>query len=218
MTWLGEGGRTRCVPDVLRWPLVVLAASGFVIAVAIGALFSSGRPPSGLDAWTVRRDAATGATRNVSLVLDYLGEPFGAAVLLVCAGSACLLGRRPLTALALVVGTGATILVTTAAKPLVGRTIHQGYLSFPSGHAGFVSALALSLSVLVAERRGLGRGRATALVVGVTVAAAAAMGWAEVVLNAHYPTDILGGFATALAVASVSLLVVDGVAQSVIGA
>ncbi len=35
------------------------------------------------------------------------------------------------------------------------------------------------------------------------------MGWAEVALGAHYPTDVLGGWCTALAVTPATALVVD---------
>jgi membrane-associated phospholipid phosphatase len=41
--------------------------------------------------------------------------------------------------------------------------------------------------------------------------AGAAMGWSEVVLSAHYPTDTLGGFCTALAVVPATARLIDRV-------
>jgi undecaprenyl-diphosphatase len=46
----------------------------------------------------------------------------------------------------------------------------------------------------------------------VTVLAAAAMAWAQVLLNAHYPTDTLGGFCAALAVVPAVAWAIDWVA------
>lgn len=39
------------------------------------------------------------------------------------------------------------------------------------------------------------------------------MGWVQVTLSAHYPTDTLGGWCTALAVVPVTAWAVDRVAE-----
>lgn len=40
-----------------------------------------------------------------------------------------------------------------------------------------------------------------------------AMAWAQVYLNAHYPTDALGGFCAALVVVSTTAALIDQVAR-----
>ncbi|NEA01161.1 phosphatase PAP2 family protein, partial [Streptomyces sp. SID10116] len=52
------------------------------------------------------------------------------------------------------------------------------------------------------------------LVLGAALVAGAAMGWAQVALSAHYPTDVLGGWCTALAVVPMTAWLVDRVADS----
>ncbi|EGX56013.1 hypothetical protein SZN_30037, partial [Streptomyces zinciresistens K42] len=49
----------------------------------------------------------------------------------------------------------------------------------------------------------------TACVLGAALAAGGAMGWAQVALGAHYPTDVLGGWCTALAVTPAGARLVD---------
>lgn len=44
---------------------------------------------------------------------------------------------------------------------------------------------------------------------GASLVAGAAMGWAQVALGAHYPTDALGGWCTALAVTPAAARLVD---------
>jgi undecaprenyl-diphosphatase len=46
-------------------------------------------------------------------------------------------------------------------------------------------------------------------VLAAALAAGAAMGWAQVALGAHYPTDVLGGWCTALAVTPATAWLVD---------
>ncbi|MGW2546542.1 phosphatase PAP2 family protein, partial [Kitasatospora sp. NPDC001574] len=59
----------------------------------------------------------------------------------------------------------------------------------------------------------LGRTAATLLVLAAALVAGAAMGWAQVALGAHYPTDALGGWCTALAVVPATAWAVDRVAE-----
>jgi undecaprenyl-diphosphatase len=99
-------------------------------------------------------------------------------------------------------------------KPLVGRTIHGAdNLSYPSGHTAFLTALALSSALLATGRLGLGRTAGMSLVLGTALVAGGAMGWAQVALGAHYPTDVLGGWCTAVAVTTATAWLVDRAAD-----
>jgi undecaprenyl-diphosphatase len=144
---------------------------------------------------------------QIALVIDWTGEPVGAALVLATLVIVFLrMGNRRAAVLA-VAGTAAAVAVTSLMKPLVGRTINDGFLSFPSGHTATATSFALvAMLVLV------GRGRTTLLLL-VTVLAAAAMAWAQVLLNAHYPTDTVGGFCAALAVVPLVAWAIDRVAD-----
>lgn len=134
--------------------------------------------------------------RQIALVVDWTGEPVGAAVVLATLVVVFLrMGNRRAAVLAFA-GPAAAVAVTKGMKPLVDRTINDGFLSFPSGHTACATAFALVAMLAVADR---GRAGVWLLAV-VTVVAAAAMAWAQVLLNAHYPTDTVGGFCAALAV------------------
>ncbi|MBT3153879.1 phosphatase PAP2 family protein [Streptomyces sp. CHD11] len=222
MTRLGRGGhrtgrvgRPVVLPPPLRaWlaPIAVLAA---LVVVVLGALYTGDSRPGGVDArvWAAV-DGAGPAWRRVALATDFLGEPVGAAVLVGAAVTACLLLRTPRAAVLVVAGAGLTVGTTRLLKPLVGRTIHgDDNLAYPSGHTAFLTAFALVAALLAAGRFGLGRAAGAALVFGAGLAAGAAMGWAQVALGAHYPTDTIGGCCTALAVIPATAWLVDRTAD-----
>ena len=75
------------------------------------------------------------------------------------------------------------------------------------------TALALVVALLLTERLGLGRAAGLALALGLALVAGLVMGWAEVALGAHYPTDALGGFCAALAAVPATAWVLDRVAD-----
>jgi undecaprenyl-diphosphatase len=108
-------------------------------------------------------------------------------------------------------GSGLAVGTTSLLKHVVGRTINGENLSYPSGHTAFATAVALAVALLAAER--LGRPAGTLLVLAAALMAGAAMGWAQVALDAHYPTDVLGGWCTALAVVPATAWLVDRTAD-----
>ncbi len=78
-------------------------------------------------------------------------------------------------------------------KVLVGRPRPSGFsLGFPSGHTTAAATFAVVLVYVVSRERLTPAGRhaiqALAIVVMLLV------GWARIVLHAHWPTDALGGF------------------------
>ncbi|MFF8955321.1 phosphatase PAP2 family protein [Streptomyces sp. NPDC014894] len=193
-------------------PVAFLAA---LTAVVLGVLYAGHSRPAGADARIQAAvDGVSPRWRSAALATDFLGEPAGAAALVVAAAAGCLLLRRPRAAALAVVGTGLAVGTTKLAKPLVGRTIHGEHLSYPSGHTAFLTALALAVALLAVGRLGLGRTAGASLVLLAALVAGAAMGWAQLALGAHYPTDVLGGWCAALAVVPATGWLIDKAADA----
>jgi undecaprenyl-diphosphatase len=204
------------LPPSLRPWLGLIAVLAALVVGALGVLYSGHSEPGTVDRWIIQPTADTLGPpwRRVALALDFLGEPVGSAVLIVAGVVGCLLLRRPRAAVLVVAGVGTTVGATTLIKHLVGRTIHgPGNLSYPSGHTAFATALALMAALLATRRLGLGRTAGTSFVLGSALFAGAAMGWAQVGLGAHYRTDVLGGWCTALAVIPATAWLVDRIAD-----
>ncbi|MFD3991174.1 phosphatase PAP2 family protein [Streptomyces sp. NPDC058583] len=201
----------------MRGRLGLTAAVAALLVVVLGVLYADAGRPGSVDARILAAVEGVGPrARDIALATDFLGEPVGAATLVVAVVTGCLLLRRPRAAVLVVVGVGLAVVTTRLLKHLVGRTIHgDENLSYPSGHTAFLTALALVVTLLATGRSGLGRTAGTSLVLFVALVAGLAMGWAQVVLGAHYPTDALGGWFTALAVIPATAWVVDRVADSV---
>ncbi|MEW2399915.1 phosphatase PAP2 family protein [Streptomyces sp. NPDC046862] len=211
-----KAGRAALLPPSLRVRLGLIAALAALVVVVIGVLYAGHSEPGRVDRWIVEptADSVRPPWRYVALALDFLGEPAGAAMLVVAVVAGCLLLRRPRAAVLVVAGVGVSVVTATLLKHLVGRTIHgDGNLSYPSGHTAFLTALALVVALLATGRLGLGRTAGTSLVLAAALVAGAAMGWAQVALGAHYPTDVLGGWCTALAVIPATAWLVDRVAD-----
>ncbi|NUK00015.1 phosphatase PAP2 family protein [Streptomyces lunaelactis] len=204
------------LPPSLRAWLGLIAALAALVVVVLGVLYAGHSEPGRVDRWIIQptADSVRPPWRYVALATDFLGEPVGAAALVVAAVTGCLLLRRPRAAVLIVAGAGLTVGASTLLKSLVGRTIHgDDNLSYPSGHTAFFTALALMVALLATGRLCLGRTAGTLLVLAAALAAGAAMGWAQVALGAHYPTDVLGGWCTALAVIPATAWLVDRMAD-----
>ncbi|MET9760682.1 phosphatase PAP2 family protein [Streptomyces sp. NPDC006372] len=215
----GRPARAVLPPSLGGWLGLVAVLAGLVVVV-LGLLYAGHSEPGRVDRWVVQptADSVGPPWRNVALATDFLGEPVGAAMLVLASVTGCLLLRRPRAAVLVVVAVGLAVGTTTLIKPLVGRTIHgDDNLSYPSGHTAFLTALALVMALLAAGRLGLGRTAGTSLVLAAALAAGAAMGWAQVALGAHYPTDVLGGWCTALAVTPATAWLVDRTADGTAG-
>lgn len=194
------------MPPSLRVPIGSVAILAALTLAALSALYAGDATPGRFDAWI---PPANGTLYDTALVIDFGGERLGAALLVSVTAAGCLVLGRPRSAVLAVAGPGATVVWTTLLKPVVGRTIHGEYLSFPSGHTAVATALALVLALPVVDLTGAGRLIGVVLVLIMTIPAAAAMGWAQVVLDAHYPTDAIGGFCTALAVVPATAWLID---------
>ncbi|NUL02966.1 phosphatase PAP2 family protein [Streptomyces lunaelactis] len=207
------------LPPSLRVRLGLIAAFAALVVVVLGVLSAGHSEPGRVDRWIIQptADSVQPPWRYVALATDFLGEPAGAAALVVAAVTGCLLLRRPRAAVLVVAGAGMTVGTATLLKHLVGRTIHgDGNLSYPSGHTAFFTALALVVALLATGRLGLGRTADTSVVLAAGLVAGAAMGWAQVALGAHYPTDVLGGWCTALSVTPATAWLVDRMADRLV--
>jgi membrane-associated phospholipid phosphatase len=186
----------------VRAPLGVVSMLAAIALVAMSFAYAGQSVGAALDVGIRDELQQLGSPwRQLALVVDWLAEPVGAAVVIVTLVVLFLRARNRLAAVLVVVAPAAVVVVTTGMKPLVGRTINDGFLSFPSGHTGFLSAVALVVTLVVARRAWV-----TALV---TVVAGLAMAWAQVLLNAHYPTDTLGGFCVTLTVVPLVVVIVN---------
>lgn len=204
------------LPPALRAPLGLVAVLAALVVLVIGAMYAGHSQPGRVDRWIVSPTADTVGPpwRPVALTLDFLGEPAGSVLVVGVVVAGCLLLRRPRAAVLAVAGVALAVGTTTLLKQLVGRTIHgPDNLSYPSGHTTYFTALGVVLALLATDRLGLGRTAGTSLVLCVALLAGAAMGWAEVALGAHYPTDALGGWCTALAVVPATAWLVDRAAD-----
>ena len=204
------------LPPSLRVRLGLVAVLAALAVVVLGVLYAGHSESGGLDSWIIppTADSVRPPWRHVAVALDFLGEPVGSVMLVTVIVAGCLLLRRPRAAVLVVAGAAMAVGTATLLKHLVGRTIHGAdNLSFPSGHTTFFTALALTVALLATDRLGLGGTAGTSLVLAATLVAGAAMGWAEVALGAHYPTDALGGWCTALAVVPATAWLVDRIAD-----
>jgi membrane-associated phospholipid phosphatase len=204
------------LPPSLRAGLGVMAGLAALVVGVLGVLYAGDSEPGRVDRWFVEptADSVRPPWRYGAQALDFLGEPGGAVMLVVAAVTGCLLLRRPRAAVFVVAGVVVAVGAARLLKSLVGRTIHgPDNLSYPSGHTAFLTALALMAALLVSGRLGLGRTAGMSLVFAVALVAGAAMGWAQVALGAHYPTDALGGWCTALAVVPATGWLVDRAAD-----
>jgi undecaprenyl-diphosphatase len=203
-----EVSGVRALPTRVGPPLAVVSVTAAIALIVLAFMFADESVGAAVDIG-IRADLRQldSPWRQIALIIDWTGEPVGAAVVLATLVIVFLRMGNRRAAVLVIVGTGAAVAVTSLMKPLVGRTINDGFLSFPSGHTATATSFAL-----VAMLALVSRGR-TALSLLVTVLAAAAMAWAQVLLNAHYPTDTLGGFCAALAVVPLVAWAVDRVAD-----
>jgi len=201
----------QLLPGRLHRPAALLLAACVAVTAALGVAFAGHRGPDGLDSAVDRRimNLLHYAPALVNRVAE-IGDKGPATVLTVILVLACLAARRWSGAvLAAVAEPAASALTEYVLKPLVGR-IDQGALSFPSGHATGMFALAGVCVVLLADpprRRLPAAARASLAVLVLLLASAVAI--AMVALGWHYLTDAVAGAAVGIGVVLACTLTLD---------
>jgi undecaprenyl-diphosphatase len=140
---------------------------------------------------------------SVAKVVTALGSSPVSITLTVLTVIVAAVRRRPIDAIALVVGwllVWAAVQITKSgydrARPS-GSLVETFNLAFPSGHAAYAVAWIACATVLV--RCGVGwAGRVAAVTLAVILVAV--VGVTRVYLRAHYLTDVLGGIALSVAI------------------
>jgi membrane-associated phospholipid phosphatase len=172
------------------WGLLAVAAAGVVVITAL--LAAAGVWPGETALRAVVRAFSSADMRWLARRIRPLGtwKWIVPGLLLLLVVSSHARRRWWLWGLALVIAP----LAGEALQELVGRLRPRGpALGFPSGHATAIAAFAVATTYLVG-RSSLGR----AVQVGIALAAMAvtlAVGLSRMVLDAHWPLDVVAGFA-----------------------
>ncbi|TCC38244.1 phosphatase PAP2 family protein [Kribbella speibonae] len=201
--------RTAAVP-ALTATLRFSAAIGALLLVVPALVFAGDTGPGRIDRWVQQLvDGSAAGGWDLAHRVDWLGEPVGRTVMVLAVAALCLVAKRPALAATAVVGIGAISVLTTVLKPIVDRRIHDGFLSYPSGHAAVVTAAAMVVGLLLADLLHAGAVTGTAIVLATVVLGGGLTVWAQIALTAHYPTDALGGFGCALLVVPLTAAAID---------
>ena len=201
----------RLLPGRRGVVAAVLLAGCVLLTVVLGVLFAGHGQPGALDTVLDRAvDHTIGRHPGMMSWLDTLGTLKPVALLTVALVLACVLLRWWNCAVLAAVAVPLASLVTEQVlKPLVSRSL-RGFLSFPSGHATSMFAVAVVLAIVLAQPGARRIPLAVRLVAAVAMLLlAAAVGLAMVGLGFHYVTDVAGGAAVGTAVPLGCALLLD---------
>jgi membrane-associated phospholipid phosphatase len=147
--------------------------------------------------------------QSLTEALISLADPPQAAILVAALAGAAALARRWSGVMLLLGGTPTAVVISEVIlKPLVGR-LRYGHLTFPSGHATAMAAIATATAILLigAQRpRGVTL-RLCASLAAIAVAASVAI--ALVAQHVHYATDTVAGCCVAVVTVLTLALALD---------
>jgi len=179
-----RGGATR------SWRITCLLLLGAFVGMSI-ASFAAGLLPGDLSV----RDGLTEAKTGLAYHAARLVNEGGTWRVLLPAMALLFLGSRAarrhwwLWSLLMIVSS----LIEHAFKFLVGRPRPSGLaLGFPSGHSTAAATFAIILVYVTTRESWSPVARRALQALG--IALMLLVGWARIVLQAHWPTDVLGGF------------------------
>jgi membrane-associated phospholipid phosphatase len=204
------------LPLRLRPTAAALLAACAGVTLVLGILFAgqthAGRLDASVDGWI-----RSGLAHDQALLrlLAWLGDPRPVTLMTAALVLACAVTRRWRgCVLAAVAVPAASALTEFVFKPLTDRTLN-GWLSYPSGHATVMFALATVSWMLLANPAGQRRPGAVRLMVASgAFLLAAAVSVAMVGLGFHYFTDIAGGAAVGAGTVLACAFVVEWAAAS----
>jgi membrane-associated phospholipid phosphatase len=208
--------RRPALPPGSRRPLAAIALACSAGVVVIGVLVSGSSTPN-----TADRQILAVVERLLPAVgpgayrVDFAGEPIGALTLMAILSVLCLVAGRWRLAALTIAGQGLIGGATNLIKPVVDRTIHGGFLAYPSGHTAGATAFAIVAGLLLVSVLQLGRWTGVLVVTGIAAAVGGVAAWAQMVLVAHYPTDTVGGFLMALALIPAAAALIDLLADRI---
>lgn len=198
------------LPPALRAPIGIMAVLAAAVATTLAVHYSGGVAAGRLDGWAKTEvQSLLPQPGSAALLIDLVGEPLVTGVLAGVLAATCLVLRRRRLTLVAIASPVLAALTVMALKPVTGRTIHGGYLAYPSGHTAAATALALVVALLAADVLRAGRVPGMLLVLAAVGTSGVTMAWSQVALGAHYPTDTLGGFCTAMVIVPGTAALVD---------
>jgi membrane-associated phospholipid phosphatase len=170
-----------------------LVFAGLAVAVLAGAAIPGDRPVYNL----LKRARDAYLIGGIANVLAGRAIELAAAVVLAWTALLLLVQGRVRTA-ALLVASLVPVLITPLLKGALDRPPPEAHAStvdwsFPSGHAAGSMAL-VAFAIIQTRSRG---GRSLAIVVGAVIVAA--IGLSAVIAGGHWPSDVVAGWALALA-------------------
>jgi undecaprenyl-diphosphatase len=199
------------LPSPVHRPAAALACLCSALALALAVSLHGHDTYTGLDEWIVGSLPYPESHRTALTHLADLVPPV--FVLVVVGLVAGLLVRRDGSAAALaLLGPGLSMFVTEGGKRLVGRTM-EGQLSLPSGHTTGVTSVSLVVVLLLARTARRHVAAAYGVALSAATLAGLGIGTVMVLLRFHYPTDILAGWAVAIACTLGTALAIDRVAR-----
>ena len=175
---------------VANWRFACLITLGAFLGLSVAA-FASGLLPGDLQVREGLMEARTSLAYEIAQIVNQGGtwRVILPASLLVLFLSRYARRRWWLWGAILI----ASPLLEQAVKFLVGRPRPSGFsLGFPSGHTTGATTFAVLL-IYIVSRESPTPARRHAIQV-LAVAMMILVGWARIVLHAHWPTDVLGGF------------------------
>lgn len=206
-----RAARRPLLPAAARPGAAALLVGCAVVALALGLRYAHQAGPGWLDAAVdFRVRARIGRHPGLLIPLTWLGDPLPFTTLTIALVLACLAARNWRGAVLVAAAVPAAAALTEfLLKPLTGRTM-AGALSYPSGHATSVFALATACAILLVNPpRPLLAPAARLSLALAALLAAAAVSAAVVGLGFHYFTDTVGGAAVGIATVLLTALVLD---------
>ncbi|HSU34909.1 MAG TPA: phosphatase PAP2 family protein [Propionibacteriaceae bacterium] len=209
-----EHAAKPAVPPEMRSVIVVLAVLSGLVVVGLGLLHQGSRGPDAFDR------AVSAAVRGIwpeagaaAYLVDGLAAPVSALIVVAVLVVGCLAARQWRLTTVAAIGPLSAAASTIVLKPVVDRTIHGDNLAFPSGHTAFATAVGLVLGLLWIGLFRLRPAAGWAVLVSLTLGVGLVMALNQIILDAHYPSDIVGGFFTATAVVLITALLIDSFAE-----